>query len=91
MMDRLLTAGVVLFSGFAGLAWLRSATVKVRVQQGGDVLLVEESPGGFRMVVDGVDLLPTAALQSRWNARAAAFACVAALFQTVQAANSWFW
>jgi hypothetical protein len=92
--DQLLTAGIVGFSVVAGAAWLRSATAKIGVpEENGKVidfrLTAGDEPRDNQLIVDGVDVWRTSALQSRWNARAAAAACVAALIQAWQASLHW--
>ncbi|MCD5970727.1 hypothetical protein [Pseudomonas quasicaspiana] len=67
--------------------WIRSATATVRAPepQGlnegslGMVLSSQDSKGRY-------DVLATGKLQNKWNKFAAAFAALAAFFQTVQAA-----
>ncbi|WP_143035335.1 hypothetical protein [Bradyrhizobium sp. Rc2d] len=86
----MLTVGVAVFSVVAGAAWLRSATAKIKVpKEKGKVVdyreTIGDEPGEKQLVVDGVDVWQTAALQSRWNAGAAAAACVAAFLQALQA------
>jgi hypothetical protein len=87
-------ASLVGFSIIAGAAWLRSATAKIKVpKENGKVVdfrqTVGDEPSDNQLVVDGVDVGRTSALQSRWNAKAAAAACVAALFQAWQASLHW--
>ena len=92
--DHLLTVGLVVFSVAAGTAWLRSATVKIKVpKEKGKVvdfrLTSGDEPSENQLVVDGVDVWRTSALQAQWNARAAGAACVAALLQAWQASLHW--
>jgi hypothetical protein len=93
-LEKALITGVVVFSAVAGLAWLRSATAKIKVpeERGKPVdfcITVGDEPQDNQIVIDGVDLARTLALQSWWNARAAAAACAAAVLQTWQAALHW--
>lgn len=93
-LDHFLAVGVVGFSTVAGAAWLRSATAAIKVpKENGKVVefrqTVGSEPDDNQVVVDGVDVWRTSALQSRWNARAAAAACVAALLQAWQAGLHW--
>jgi len=93
-LDHLLTVGVVCFSIIAGAAWFRSASAKIKVpkEEGKVVDFLEifgDEPGEKQLVVDGVDVWRTSALQAWWNARAAAAACAAALLQAWQASLHW--
>ncbi|WP_128931928.1 hypothetical protein [Bradyrhizobium zhanjiangense] len=93
-LEHFLTAGVVGFSIIAGAAWFLAATVKINVpKQGGKIVdfreTIGDEPGDNQLVVDGVDVWRTSALQGRWNATAAAAACVAALLQAWQASLHW--
>jgi hypothetical protein len=84
-----LVIGVVVFSVLAGGAWLRAATAKVRApkEHGKPVefRLSLAYDGSYQLIANGVDVARTLALQSKWNTAAAAFACVAAIFQALQA------
>ena len=84
-----LVIGVVVFSVLAGGAWLRAATAKVRApkEHGKPVefRLSRAYDGSYQLIANGVDVARTLALQSKWNTAAAAFACVAAIFQALQA------
>jgi hypothetical protein len=93
-LDQTLTVAIVVSSIIAGLCWLRSATAKIRPATEKEKLvgfqeIVGDGPGEYRMIIDGVDVLPTAALQSWWNARAAVAASAAALLQAWQAILHW--
>ncbi|WP_375791454.1 hypothetical protein ACE102_47965 (plasmid) [Bradyrhizobium sp. vgs-9] len=92
-LEHFLTAGVVGSSIIAAAAWFLAATVKIKVpKEGGKIVdyreTVGDKPGDNQLVVDGVDVWRTSALQARWNAVAAGAACIAALFQALQALNS---
>jgi hypothetical protein len=83
-----LNAGVLAFSAAAGIAWLRSAMARVPAPTGepGDfTIMVGDAPGDYSFVVDGVDVIATAALQTKWNRWAAAAACITAACQGLQA------
>lgn len=87
-----LNASVIVFSAAAGIAWYRSATAKVLapLQQGKQVefqLVLSDGPHeqAYEIIVSGVDVARTVALQSRWNRYAAMSACVAAFIQALQA------
>lgn len=93
-LDQALTIAVVGFSAIAGAAWLRSATATIKVpKEKGNVvdfrLTSGAEPEDNQLVVNGVDVWRTSALQSRWNTRAAAAACVAALLQAWQSSLHW--
>ena len=73
-----LSWGIVAFSLSAGSAWLRAATAKVRapIEHGKPVGLrfEVEDDDSYQVIADGVDIVRTLALQSKWNTAAAAFA-----------------
>ncbi|MBB4398865.1 hypothetical protein [Bradyrhizobium sp. ERR14] len=92
--DNWLTTGVVAFSIVAGLAWFRSAIGKVKVpKENGKIvdyrMSLGDLPNSYQLIVDGVDVYRTAALQAWWNAGAATAASIAALLQAVQAWFHW--
>lgn len=82
-----LTSGVIIFSGLAAAAWLRSATSRVLApgSKPGDLqIMAGDEPGEYSFTVDGVDVIATAALQTKWNTWAAWAACAAAVCQAFQ-------
>jgi hypothetical protein len=79
--------GVVAATGFAAFAWLRSATAKVPAPAGAPAEGFQEimsDDGSIQVNLDGVDLVRTMALQSKWNRIAAGSACIAAALQALQ-------
>jgi hypothetical protein len=93
-LDQIVTVGIVAFSGAAGIAWLFSATSEIKVPlEGGKPIqflqTVGENPDDNMLILNGVDIWRTAALQSKWNMKAAGAACVAAFLQGCQAIIHW--
>lgn len=74
---------LIIFSGLAALFWLFAAIAKVKVRgaQPGQVTTVSEA--GSSVVIDGIDVLATARMQTKWNTWAASFACATAVCQLV--------
>lgn len=82
------TAGVILFSALAAAFWLLSATSKVSTPGTGPNdfrEIIGDGPGEYSLTISGVDVVATAALQTKWNTRAALAACGAAVCQLFQA------
>jgi hypothetical protein len=84
------TDGVILFSLFAGAAWLWSAQVKVsapldeRGEKVAFMFAITDDSKGYELIADGINVGKTLPLQSKWNRRAALFACGAAICQFLQ-------
>jgi hypothetical protein len=90
----IVTSGLIISTACAALAWVRSATAKVSApkdapSEGYQQIISDD--GSMQVSLNGVDLVGTMALQSRWNRVAALCACVAAALQGLQAwlAVSW--
>lgn len=87
----LLNLGVIVFSAAAAVAWLLSAAARVpapNAKPGELMITAGDEPGENSFVLDGLDVIATAALQTKWNMRAAISACVAAVCQA-SAALPW--
>lgn len=88
-LSSLLTYGIALFSIAAGGAWLRAATAKVHASKnhslGKGLTIFADDDGSYEIIADGIDVARTLSLQSKWNTRAAALTCAAALCQALEA------
>jgi hypothetical protein len=89
---QLLNCGVIIFTAFAALAWLKSSISKVAAppdENGSPIdfrFTLDDDPAlnqPAEIIVDGNDVLRTIATQSYWNRVAAALACCAAICQAL--------
>ena len=77
---------LIAFTGFAGFFWLLSATARVKPQEPdtGEVrIIISDGPGESNFAANGIDVLATARVQTKWNTWAASFACAAAFCPAV--------
>jgi hypothetical protein len=78
---------LIALTALAAFFWLLAATATVKPEDPDDTgdfrIVVYDDPGKGSFTSNGIDVLATAQVQTKWNRWAASFACAAAVCQAV--------